>query len=341
LSLNVEVDMFAKSELQSAWTILYLNDTQQEVTQCSLGTPQCTGFLLISEDSIQYPFFEIAVRFIDPNTTWISQVEFQVWYQHIGFSTLEMGFRVTYLIITTFVIMFLLFRIYNISYNDWSWEQRAAVLLLIGLVLYNNPFFPFIYVTGGWFFPFLNALLEVSFMCILLSFWLFVVNNLKEAEEGKLLDYTNIAKLAYVSIFGLLCLTLFSWISIRTATNPVFSAATTTGIQILFYICALIWTCGIVWSGVMIAIAISRLIRRPHMTFRFFFFAIPTGFVILSLIIGILAGSWGPYNRSTIQFVFYTGLYNVYVLILTWGYWPLKETRFTERNPTESTPLTL
>lgn len=57
---------------------------------------------------------------------------------HGGFSSLDMGFRISYLIIGAAVLAYYLWVMHYLPFADWTWEQRATLLLLIGLACHNS-----------------------------------------------------------------------------------------------------------------------------------------------------------------------------------------------------------
>jgi hypothetical protein len=123
---------------------------------------------------------------------------------------------------------------------------------------------------------------------------------------------------------------------------------------------AVIWTAMMVWVAVLVALTIPVVTKKSYLMTRFLFFgnillylstmnqinnfcflnqAIPTGICVLSIMAGVLAGSFGPLRRNTLSFMYFLFLFNVYVYQLTWGYWPVKE-GFMDKNPSEATRLT-
>jgi len=212
------------------------------------------------------------------------------------------------------------------------------LLLLIGLLCGNNPFLLLAYATSGWFFDFLESLLQTIMFCVLSLFWLIMIDKLRKEETTVAFHWTHIPKLLIVTVYGILNLVLFAWVSIRDQSDPVYGTSV-TGIQVLFYFVAILWTGIILWVIILISITVPVVKRQPYLYTRFLFFAIPTGLVCISFLCSILAGTIGPLSQTTLSFMYFLSLSNVYVYFLVWAYWPARNP-FVASNPTEGTPLT-
>jgi len=230
---------------------------------------------------------------------------------------------------------------HQVNVDQWNWEQRAMAVLLISLFMTNNPLFPFIFVAKGWFFPFLVSLFQTGFLSVLLLFWLLITDKIRNEENMPTFSWILIPKLLIVTVWGILSLALFAVISIRDERDPVYGTSVTS-FQILFYVVAVFWIIIVLWVAVLVALTIPVVVRQRYLVTRFLFFGLPTMVCIFSIFASVLSGSFGPYGETAIGFVYFLFLYNVYVFILAWGYWPVKETTFNGRNPVlpgETSPL--
>jgi hypothetical protein len=82
------------------------------------------------------------------------------------------------------------------SILDWSLEQRWMVFLLIFLVFYNgklnsdifvytinifiDPFYPLTFLTNSSFPSILDGILQATFLCTLLLFWLSIYHGIRQ-----------------------------------------------------------------------------------------------------------------------------------------------------------------
>jgi len=310
----------------NVWYIITMNDSISENVICgNSANGQCNFFVLIFEEVIKYPSYQVIVSFpILSQRTWIGDVTFALKMGSDGFANMEIGYQITYFIVSVAVMVFYFVKMRKAPTVDWSWEQRALALLLVGLVCHNDIFSPFRYATRGWFFPFMSSLMHVAFSCIILLFWLLMADKLRREEIRIDFNLSHLPKLIIIGVYGVLILILFAWASIADEVNPV-TSNTVGGIQVMFYIVSILWVGIIIWIVVLAVLTIPVVMRKQYLMTRFLFFALPTGICILSLLIGIFSGTMGNVGRTTLAFVYLTAMYNVYVYTLLWGYWPARD----------------
>jgi len=122
-------------------------------------------------------------------------------------------------------------------------------------------------------------------------------------------------------------------VNIRDRVNPILGwSGDVTGIQVLFYIDATIFVAILIWLGVLIVLTIPVATNKPYLLTRFLFVSVPTGICVLSVLIGIFTGTFGSYNSNSLSTTYFLTMYNVYIWVLAYGYWPVEQ-RFSARNP--------
>jgi len=321
------------------WYLMVANNTNTDNVICGNGADgQCNFIVIIYEEVIKYPSYQVQITFPDlAQREWIGDVQFVLKSGSDGFARIEIGFLTTYWLISMAITIFYFFKMRKASTADWSWEQRAMGLLLIGLICNNDIFSPFRYATRGWFFPFMSSLMHVAFSCIVLLFWLLMADKIRREELRVDMNIGHLPKLIVVGVYGILTLILFAWASIADEEDPV-TSNDVGGIQVMFYIVSIIWVAIIIWIVILAVLTIPVVVRKGYLMNRFLFFAIPTGICILSVLIGIFSGTIGSVNKTTLAFVYLTSMFNVYVYMLLWGYWPAKDVVPSDaRDPTTQT----
>jgi len=341
LPLQTEVTLLGHDphEGTNIWYLLTVNETKTELISCDGEQTKCQSFIVAFEDFIKYPIYQIQIRFPDPSQrSWIGDVGFEFIMGHPGEARLEIGFHVTYLIISVCFTVFFFLRMKKIPLEDWNWEQRSISLLLISLIFYNNFFFPFTYATRGWFFPFMSSLLEVTFRSLILLFWILMADKLRREEIRFDFSLEHVPKLVAVTVYGILTLILFAWTSINLETDPIESNEI-SGIQVMFYIVIIAWIAIIVWIIVLSVLTLPIIRTKSYLMTRYLFFVVPTAVCILSNFISIFSGNLGPLKRSTLSFTYFSAMYNIYVYVFLWGYWPGRDSFSGESASNEESPL--
>jgi hypothetical protein len=162
------------------------------------------------------------VAFGRESADFLGQAKFTFTTTSDSFSRLTLGFRITFLILTLgLLVAFVL----KLSKSEWTWEQKFASAMLVGLLGYNSTdecnnsctvdisflYFPIIdaisaldYITPGWFASFASAVLELAFTCTMFMFWLLFVDRFRsgDSEQPIAASWTKLPKFGVVILYG-------------------------------------------------------------------------------------------------------------------------------------------
>jgi len=345
-TLQIHVEMYGKNDVSPSglWQLIS-NETVSEAVFCQQGMSTCDALTIIDEEELDYAYYRVKLRVLNggilPGNTepFIGDVQLTFWRAHDGFSSLELSLKIVFMFISSITMVGFLYTLRDAALDTWSWEQRALALLLVGLLAFN-PFFGLQYVVKGWFFHFLDALLYVLFLTDFLLFCLLAVDKIRLEEVRMEFSFTHLPKVVMVGIFAVLGTVLFAWVNIRDRLDPVIGRPdTVTAIEVLFYIEATLFVGILIWMGVLLVMAVPVAASKPYLLTRFLFVSIPTAFAVLSILVGIFSGTFGPVGSTSLSIIYFMTLYNVYVWVLTFGYWPVEQ-RFFSKNPSEGDRLT-
>ncbi|KAN0022014.1 hypothetical protein ACTFIU_004168 [Dictyostelium citrinum] len=297
------------------------NSTQTVV--CNTGFGQCNTFTLIDEEDLESIQYSVEISIVSENTTVVGDIDFDVWRNNSSFSSFEIITHLTLLIISAIAIIGFLIAMRSFSLINWAFEQKFLFLLFFGILLANNPFYGIQYATQGAFFPFLNAFFDVIFLSIFALYSLMVLDRIRMESKKVEWDYSTISKIVVVVIFMILGLILFSWINVRDRKDPIIGSATSeSGIQALFYLVATVFICILLWILLLVITAFPVAYARQYLFAKYLFTAIPIVVFVLSILIGIIAGTFGPLNPNSLSVMYFNVLNNVFVAIVAYSYWP-------------------
>jgi len=327
------------------WIIVQERNASEAVV-CENGHDgECSTVGIIDDLDLDYTYYSVRLRFLnggmfsDDTVPFLGDVRFTFWTGHSGYSTLELALRIVFLFVAAGILIVFLFALRKIAFAEWAWEQRALVLLLLALIGFNNPFFGLQYVARGWFFHFLDAFLNLTFLSLFLLFGLLVLDKIRLEDVRMELGKKDIPKFIVVGIFAVLGITLFSWVDIRDDLDPILEhPEVISGVEVLFYIEATIYAGILIWLAILVVMTFPVATAKPYLMTRFLFASIPTSLCIISILIGIFNGTFGPLNESTLSMVYFLTLFNEFVWVLTFGFWPVQE-KFAVRNPSEADPI--
>ncbi|CAF4140380.1 unnamed protein product, partial [Rotaria sp. Silwood2] len=247
----------------------------------------------------------------------------------------ELIFRFIILICSITVTWLFIKSIHQFSILDWSLEQKWTVLLLIFLVFYNDPFYLLIILSDYLFLSILDKILQISFLCILLLFWLSFYHGIRQNVRQFLPFY--LPKIILVSILWIFSIVFSSVRIIQEFHDPMYNMTIDitqfTIFHIIFYIVGIFY---VLYLLFLIIRAYSELRNMPYFDVRLKFTTVLMICVILiSMIIivlrfgsSIIKENFVPelttcYNNS-MEFLLFYSLINIYLYTMAYVYSPAK-----------------
>eukprot|EP01090_Pellita_catalonica_P009080 TRINITY_DN20148_c0_g1_i1.p1 TRINITY_DN20148_c0_g1~~TRINITY_DN20148_c0_g1_i1.p1 ORF type:complete len:211 (+),score=19.48 TRINITY_DN20148_c0_g1_i1:1-633(+) len=157
-------------------------------------------------------------------------------------------------------------------------------------------------------------------------FWLVVIEKMRKDQLTFVPELMHIPMIILVAIYAILTLVLFTWSRLRAAEDPVYGDRDDLiGLIVMFYFTAAVYGILIIWLMIILALTIPLIRTKPYLKNRFLFLGIPVVVSIFSVAIGIFAGTFGPFMRNSLSFVYFLNMYNVYAWILTYATWPVHD----------------
>jgi len=224
-------------------------------------------------------------------------------------------------------------------WESWTDEQKLFVFLLLSLVGLNNPFYALEFITRGWFLPFLGAFLELIFNCLLFIFWFVVAQKLRSDDGVLKFDWFLKISFGMIGIYAVLA-TIFNVLnSTRDDSSPFWGVSdSVTALDVMYYLTSALYVGVVVAFFTTLVIILQPISERKAVHARFIFFGLPTLAVIISVLVGIFLGTIGTFGRDAPSFVYYLFMYNLYVYLMLWGYWPVEKS-YEGNLPTETSSL--
>lgn len=333
--LNVHLSIAGRDDNASLWLILE-NRVVPFEAMCEPGQEECAGAWILIESVVQYKNYRLGVSFnVTENVAWMGDVKFVMVVGNTHFTNMEIAVRLVFFFACIAVNVLWLMRLRRERFDQWSWEQRSLSILLLCSLFLNNPFLAIRYLWNGWFFYFLDALLEASWMSIVMMYWLFMIDKIRLDELRMEFSKVHIPKLAAVFLYTVLVIIFFTWVSVDQENYPLVGSSGSVGLTVMYYLVVFSFLLLVIWLVILAAMTLPVINAKPHMMTRYLFVTLPTLFVLLSILIGMITGTYGPQGRESTEFVYYATMWNVYVWTLAYGYWPINE-RFGGRNAVES-----
>lgn len=333
--LYIEVRIDGKDNSDDQWQVSDGPTESKQDLNCPKGEQKCDSFTLINSEILDWRYYKVDI--VIKNTTsrqYVGDVQFTYWKGSSDYAIEEIIFRVIYLICSGVFSYLFINEIQKLG-DDVEFEQRTLAMIMLSLFLFNNPLFFFEFNKVGWIFRFIGTLFEVLFTSILMIYWLFLIDKIRLDLPRIEYSREHLPKLILVAIYGILSLALYGWIRVELVDDPVFEDSDVpTGELVLFYLVAVAYCAIVIWLVVLVILAAPVVWSKGYLFNRLNFTGIPTCACIFSVIVGLFSGTIGPVGRTSVGFMYFFALYNVYCYLLCYGYWPHKDTYATLPEPT-------
>ncbi|XP_055618880.1 transmembrane protein 181 [Toxorhynchites rutilus septentrionalis] len=317
---------------------------------CSRNT--CDEFIILHLGFLDYAHYIITVRFYGlegfQHRYNINSVQFYFKTYNPAFTQIEIWFRFIFLLFTFIVTCWFAHTLRKYPIYDWSIEQKWMTILLPLLLLYNNPVFPLIFLLNSWIPGMLDAILQATFLCALLLFWLCIYHGLRQNERKLLTFY--VPKLIVIMPIWLCAIVLATWEKCNEMKDPTYSHFVDTGnyngFKTFFYIAGAMY---LLYLVLLILRAYSELRSMPYFDMRLRFLtllmlcvlAISLAVTMCRFGFGILEDNFvarlNTTYKSSAQFMCFYGLLNFYLYTMAYVYSPngrpLHEATITKDNP--------
>uniref|UniRef100_A0ABK0LXP5 Transmembrane protein 181 n=1 Tax=Rattus norvegicus TaxID=10116 RepID=A0ABK0LXP5_RAT len=316
-------------------TTMYIHNKVHNRTRTLTCAGKCAEIIVAHLGYLNYTQYRVTVGFEHLNQP-IKEMNFTWKTYNPAFSQLEIWFRFVFVVLTFIVICLFVHSLRKFSMRDWGIEQKWMSVLLLLLLLYNDPFFPLSFLVNSWFPGMLDDFFQSLFLCALLLFWLCVYHGIRVQGERKCLTF-YLPKFFIVGLLWLASVTLGIWQTFNELNDPMYQYRVDTGnfqgMKVFFMVVAAVY---ILYLLFLIVRACSELRHMPYVDLRLKFLTALT-FVVLVISIVILYLRFGAqvlqdnfvaelsaHYQNSAEFLSFYGLLNFYLYTLAFVYSPSK-----------------
>ncbi|KAL7715461.1 Wntless-like transmembrane domain-containing protein [Entamoeba marina] len=290
--------------------------------ECKAGSSSCNLIPLISEIYLSYPLYALDISL--PTTTIdFGDLIIENSYINMSYSVFEMFWRLVFIIFSSTCGLIYMVSLRTIPIGKWCHEQKWTFVLLIFLVLMNNPFFFYEFLIDNVTFLMINVAINAFFICYLM----FYVLSMFEALRKPISVRTSFKFIAPRASLLLLLFLAFITQLLYDHTSPTYTAdlhgmndwinITLTTMVAALCVIYLFW---LIFSVIRTYSEIKKL--GSEVAVRFKFYSIFTLCVIV-LYVGLLAmaGFMGYHNNAVVSLETIAYV-NLYVMVLSILYLP-------------------
>ena len=348
--IKFSVSLYGSSSRHGSQHSIVHDDEHEEALLCDVGEEytydgECYPFVLVNEGELLYSYYSVRLALLDsPGRPFVGDVKMIFSRLHDNFSILQITVRAVYFVISLMLgIAWVAYTVKSLGgLRSWSFEQRFVLLLLISLLLFNNPAFYLVFTQLAWMFDFLDALFFIIFQSVILLFCFFIFEHFK--DDGIVANSSNLLKLILILIYAILCAILLNYLSIKYVSDPVYSSSVNLSWpDIVYYLISLVYAISLVWIMVAMLSAVfqHKRVEEDGQHIKVLFVAGAITLLLSSAVMGFFWGSYGPFqiSNNTLSFLYFFTLNNLFVWWLMLGFMPRPIRRFSRSNPSEASPL--
>ncbi|KAK7868529.1 hypothetical protein R5R35_004812 [Gryllus longicercus] len=349
---NISVSIDGLQGGHSSVTILPKSNAHNRPRHLRCEQLTCDEFIVMHLGFLNYVHYNITVQFQGLETFHrsyiIQDVTFYFKSYNPAFTQIEIWFRFIFLLTTFIVTCWFGHSLRKYAVHDWSTEQKWMSVLLPLLLLYNDPIFPMMFIVNSWVSGMLDAVLQATFLCALLLFWLCIYHGLRQNERRILTFY--LPKLIIVGSLWLAAVIMASLQKYNEFRDPTYSYKLDTsnfyGFKVFFCI-----VCGVYLTYLLCLIlrAYSELRSMPYFDMRLKFLTLLMLIVLsISFTVTVLRFGVGALEdnfvaelsttyKNSAEFMSFYGLLNFYLYTMAYVYSPATgavfESTITKDNP--------
>jgi len=185
----------------SSEKVLLENMEHNRTIVCSRGKPLCSPTQVFFEHFVEFSNYHVQIKFVHDGLLYDTSYDAQVSVVFVSgtYTDFEMYFKAVFAVMSGLVAIFYFTRLRKQYPNSrcglcgclgsiwkWTWQQRWVALLLVLLVLFNDPLFALSVYSNAHTSEITTGIYMISsaaFVCTLLCFWLAILTVAGRTDE--------------------------------------------------------------------------------------------------------------------------------------------------------------
>lgn len=292
---------------------------------CSRGQAFCEDVVVVNVPYIDFMSYQFNISTVNALGTGYTNIKYYFAIMNANFTLFELWFRFVFLVATVVIIIVYAVKLRGFEWKDWAIEQRWVAFLLFGLLAYNNPTFPLTILLDGAIWPFLDQVLLVSFLVVLMFFWIIMFDGIRTPPQMQTFKTFYLPKFIMLALFWIAAVVIFSWLELSQINDPAADVYSKPAFIVFYVIMIILLVIYLFWLSYVVFRAISSRNTMPYLPLRLKFFGVFTLLVLVVVIAGVLGGQVGPISNNAAQLLSFLSLLNLYVYTLAFVYFPSKD----------------
>lgn len=330
-TVNISINVFTVNEDASSMSGLkYFTRTRNYM--CN-GELLCDTIAIMHFGYLPYSKMQIEISFdgIEMPPTGVPDIIFDVKTFNLEFTTYEIWFRFSLLILTFLVTSLFAHSLRKTRLHDWTIEQKWTCILLCLLLFYNDPIFPIKFIVTSWIPALVDSIVQVTFLSALLLFWLCVHHSLLCSDRPFLAFY--VPKFIICGALWIISVLIYCWQQYHEIADPTYQYKTDMAnyliLKIFFGFFIGLY---LLYLGYLLVQGCIELHNKPYMYLRLKFISAFTACIsIISLLVVAVRyrteifddnfiAPTSTNDGNSLEYVALYGLINGYIYTLAFVY---------------------
>lgn len=365
-SFNKDIEVFIKIEGENDDEKKYLISDSLRKFQLYCSGKICDPIEVLHLAFVQYSKYQVTIKFAKLQSVHdkyvIDDITFSFQSINSSFTTLSIWFRFFFLVTSFLITCWFTHSLHKYPFADWSLEQKWTSLLLVLLLVFDNPLYPMQFLFGSSLPRLMEIFFECSLLCAIQLFWLCFFHGIRQNNRTWSKFYAP--KIILVGTLWFIMFYTMSWAATNKLNNPLFDevnqmnqSAFLQFCNFIFYFILFIY---FIYLFILIINAVTELRSMPYFDVRLKLQIFLISFV-LTIAVLVIALSYSssmmdnisvsripflqllPFtyqSSSSAAFLSLFAITNLYVCICAYFYQPsinaLMDARVVRDNPTLS-----
>ncbi|KAL7717135.1 Wntless-like transmembrane domain-containing protein [Entamoeba marina] len=222
--MKYSVDIIGITESENEYVLI--EDYPLGVTfDCDMGENNCDKFHLFTYLSLPYHKYKVNLTMTNNGFSDNQLGELTLFLTTVNskFSQWELVWRLVLLLLSCFST--LLFMVFSRKYpnNKWPFENRCTFILLLAVVIENNPLFGYGFLFGASIFLFFDIIIAALFYCSVLLYVMIIFEGLRKSASWRTKKTFWVPRLLFFGFLFLAMLLLLLYRQSFTYTDPFYN----------------------------------------------------------------------------------------------------------------------
>ena len=209
--MTATMKIYAQHTKDSTPELVY-EETHKHKIECNSGEEYCEKIHFHSDSftSDDYYFMTLQISKSEVSNTEVGELVLSLSAVSRHYTFFEIMWKIFFIFFSCVMLIIFMLVFKQYPFKEWLFEIKWTFVLLVLLVIHNNPFYAYEYILDSYFFEYLNVMFNSLFYVFLLLFILITFEFYRYGKGTKKLKYW-IPRLIFFVLFFIAVMTVFCY----------------------------------------------------------------------------------------------------------------------------------